>query len=97
MGWSLAAENRSLVMKVGSTPTNPFTAGSQRASATAKRLSESANRLVPAAELWFPTANVNFRKENQDEHEHGISFTAIPQEFRKNGWKFDENLPHGRS
>jgi hypothetical protein len=24
-------------------------------------------------------------------------FTAIPQEFRKNGWKFDENLPHGRS
>jgi len=23
--------------------------------------------------------------------------TAIPQEFMKNGWKFDENLPHGRS
>jgi hypothetical protein len=27
----------------------------------------------------------------------GVLFTAIPQEFRKNGWKFDENLPHGRS
>jgi len=26
-----------------------------------------------------------------------IHFTAIPQEFRKNGWKFNENLPHGRS
>jgi len=26
-----------------------------------------------------------------------IEYTAIPQEFRKNGWKFDENLPHGRS
>jgi len=26
-----------------------------------------------------------------------IAFTAIPQEFMKNGWKFDENLPHGRS
>ena len=62
MGWSLAAENRSLVMIVGSTPTNPFTAGNRRASATAKRPSEPANRLVPAAALWFPTANVNFRK-----------------------------------
>jgi hypothetical protein len=27
----------------------------------------------------------------------GSQFTAIPQELRKNGWKFDENLPHGRS
>jgi hypothetical protein len=27
----------------------------------------------------------------------GIEITAIPQELRKNGWKFDENLPHGRS
>jgi hypothetical protein len=26
-----------------------------------------------------------------------IFFTVIPQEFRKNGWKFDENLPQGRS
>jgi hypothetical protein len=26
-----------------------------------------------------------------------ILFTAIPQEFKENGWKFDENLPHGRS
>ena len=25
------------------------------------------------------------------------TYTAIPQEFEKNGWKFDENLPHGRS
>jgi hypothetical protein len=22
--------------------------------------------------------------------------TAIPHEFEKNGWKIDENLPHGR-
>jgi hypothetical protein len=59
MGWFIAAENRSMVMKVGSTPINPFTAGDRRASATTKRPSESANRLIPAAELWFPAANVN--------------------------------------
>jgi hypothetical protein len=40
MGWFLAAENRSLVMIVGSTPINPFTVGNRRASATTRRPSE---------------------------------------------------------
>jgi hypothetical protein len=28
--------------------------------------------------------------------EDQMNDTAIPQEYGKNGWNFDENLPHGR-